>query len=336
MSPRQASASNLTTYPPPPPPPTNPPLPSSASLDVSDAETAEDTRRMSHNEIERRRRDNQRDRLEELRSVLPNMRDSKASMVATIVRAKEYIQQLQTRVTDLERMLAMAQGGAGYGGSPYISASAAGMPMQYQMGGHGALPALAPKMPINAMPGYSLPITSPYMAVHAAHPPQHQMAQPDDAAEPGKISVPFKRGRHGSTALFSVPEGGAPEEEEPEAPEASHPQPSEEAQQVLRSRKRRDSALLLPTADPNLFLYGHRDSMQNLFAAPLPFIMQQQEQTETDLRCAKCAHGINNLIMIDCDRCHTWFHIRCIGLDPERIPVHWTCANCPQPASNKA
>lgn len=286
---------------------------------------------MSHNEIERRRRDNQRERLEELRSVLPNMRDSKASMVATIVRAKEYIQQLQTRVTDLERMLAMSQGGASFAGSPYISASSAGMPMTYPSVGHGNLPPIAPKMPISNAhtTGYSMSMTSPFMAPpqHLSHPPR---AHSEDVQEPAALSVPFKRGRHGSTALFSVPEHVPPEEEEQEEPEENQPMPSEEAQQVMRSRKRRDSALLLPTADPNLFLYGHRDSMQNLFAAPLPFIMQQQEQTETELHCAKCARGIENLIMIDCDRCHTWFHIRCIGLDPERIPVHWTCSNCPQ------
>ncbi len=125
----------------------------------------------------------------------------------------------------------------------------------------------------------------------------------------------FKKGRHGSTSLFSVPEDLPNDVGEQTAP----PPPT---------KKRRDSALLLPTADPNLFLYGHRDSMQNLFAAPLPFIMQQQDQKEADLKCAKCHCGINNLIMIDCDRCHIWYHIRCIGLDPERIPVHWTCSSC--------
>jgi hypothetical protein len=91
---------------------------------------------------------------------------------------------------------------------------------------------------------------------------------------------------------------------------------------------RRKSSLLLPTADPNLFLFGRRDSMQNLFAAPLSLIMEQQDPPREVINCQQCKGSIENMIMIDCDVCHSWFHIKCIGLDPERIPIIWACMKC--------
>lgn len=290
---------------------------------------------MSHNEIERRRRDNQRDRLEELRRVLPNTRDNKSSMVATIVRAREYIQQLHTRIGDLERMLAMTQATAFSGAAVQGGAAPFGMSM--------ALPPIASAHPATLAPIAPRPLTAANLPTLPANHPAYTLTNitssagqvphvtqtHDDDIAPKK-GVPFKRGRHGSTALFTVPEDGKPNEVIHPPPQELHVSRRQSDGTEAPKRDRRDSALLLPTADPNLYLYGHRDSMQNLFAAPLPFIMQQQDQNEADLTCAKCARGINNLIMIDCDKCHTWYHIRCIGLDPERIPVHWTCQNCPQ------
>ena len=32
--------------------------------------------------------------------------------------------------------------------------------------------------------------------------------------------------------------------------------------------------------------------------------------------------------MIDCDRCHEWFHFRCVGLDENNVPRSWVCTHC--------
>lgn len=342
-----------------------------------DGEDDDDTRRLSHNEIERRRRDNQRDRLEDLRRVLPNMRDSKQSMVATIIRAREYIVQLQTRVADLERMVSMgtvhqqhqpqhqlhqpqqqqqqpmlaAQPFGYYPNVPLAQYLArqqmqpvqkrmpAGPVQVFDQDHPNGLPSLAPKphFPITPMPS---PIPA-YTGVDAG----------SDGEEDSQLK-PFKRGRHGSSALFTAPDLTAVTTQRKSPPSATlriseadpvHPAVFAFANAVAGiptstltaddsspNSLRRDSSLLLPTADPNLYLFGHRDSMQNLFAAPLPFIMEQQKDRNAEIQCGKCRAGINSLIMIDCDICHTWYHIRCINLDPEKIPVHWTCSNCPR------
>lgn len=247
-------------------------------------------------------------------------------MVSTIIRAREYIQQLQTRVTDLERMLSLSQA------MPYAPKAVSPFPFSPQSSTAG--PEIAQLQPLvsnqTGLYGNQLPLLAPKPKQQIYFTPAPG-ASPQDLANVSTFSVekhylqdpttstssPFKRGR-GSTSLFSVPEDeSADRNEDQKFLEVSYPV----------SKKRRDSALLLPTADPNLFYYGHRGSMNNMYPVPLPFI--EREQDDKDISCAKCLRGIDNLIMIDCDKCHTWFHIRCIGLSPERIPIDWSCANCP-------
>jgi len=92
---------------------------------------------------------------------------------------------------------------------------------------------------------------------------------------------------------------------------------------------RRDSGLLLPTEVPDTFYYGHRDSMQTLMPVPLPMILDQKSASYVS--CIKCGHGVNGLVMIDCDVCRKWYHIRCVGIDTSSIPIKWICPECPQP-----
>ena len=93
-------------------------------------------------------------------------------------------------------------------------------------------------------------------------------------------------------------------------------------------RPRKDSGLLLPTEDPHTFYFGHRDSMQTLMALPMPMIVDVNSQSY--VQCLKCHRGVEGLVMIDCDRCRKWYHIRCVGIDSTSIPVNWTCPECPQ------
>ncbi len=92
------------------------------------------------------------------------------------------------------------------------------------------------------------------------------------------------------------------------------------------SISRRDSAMLLPTNDPNTFLFGKRDSMQNFFAGSLPGMFE--DAPAAIVSCSKCHRGVDNLIMIDCDQCHSWYHIRCVSIDPTCIPLQWSCPEC--------
>ena len=92
------------------------------------------------------------------------------------------------------------------------------------------------------------------------------------------------------------------------------------------SISRRDSAMLLPTNDPNTFLFGKRDSIQNFFSGPLPEMFEDGPRSQ--IHCTKCARGVDNLIMIDCDKCHSWYHIGCVGIDANQIPLAWCCPEC--------
>ncbi|CAN0448881.1 unnamed protein product, partial [Hapterophycus canaliculatus] len=33
-------------------------------------------------------------------------------------------------------------------------------------------------------------------------------------------------------------------------------------------------------------------------------------------------------MMLDCDRCHRWFHGPCVGIPSEEVCVCWFCVDC--------
>jgi hypothetical protein len=117
--------------------------------------------------------------------------------------------------------------------------------------------------------------------------------------------------------MLSVPGAVQPEEKRPSTSSGS----DFDLNTYLQDRK---SSLILPT-DDNVFL-GKRDSIQNFFTTGMPSILE--ESLQSDIRCCKCQRGINSLIMIDCDKCHSWYHIRCVGIDSANIPLTWTCTEC--------
>lgn len=289
----------------------------------------DETRRLTHNEIERRRRDNQRDKLDELRSVIPNINDSRPSMIGTLIRAKEYIEALQGRVLELERILAAAATAP-----PMIPGqSFSGPPGYPPSGAYPGMPHLQPPMDYGMSLGQQFtPKPTPGKRRSSS---LERMMNPEADMNPF-LGKAFKQGRQGSFAnLFSIMEEA--HQLSSKAPRG----PSDRSGSLERRQgdidalgyghaDRRDSALLLPTADPNLYLYGHRGSLNNLFAAPLNYILEQQEQPNDPISCHKCKHGIDNLIMIDCDNCHNWYHIRCIGMESENIPIKWICSECPK------
>jgi hypothetical protein len=44
----------------------------------------------------------------------------------------------------------------------------------------------------------------------------------------------------------------------------------------------------------------------------------------------RCFCGRDNLdtFMVDCDRCHSWFHGSCIGITKDTVPELWFCDDC--------
>ncbi len=89
--------------------------------------------------------------------------------------------------------------------------------------------------------------------------------------------------------------------------------------------RRRQSSLILPTSDPKTLLYSRRDSIQNFFS-PMPFIFDDLSKLE--INCKQCLGSMNNYVMVDCDECHAWFHIDCVGITTEAIPLRWKCEGC--------
>lgn len=250
-------------------------------------------RRENHNEIEKRRRDQQRQRLEVLRQQVPRLTSPRASAVTIITEATEYIKLLQRRVTELEELVGQA---------------GVALPVPPQMPQFISLPAEPHTMPEDALYGF--------LFAHNSASTTHS----SEEGSPSKFSgMPLICPVHHLPLVFSS-----------EANVSGRGQSATLRLPPLLPKKgslsRRDSALLLPTKDPNTFVFGKRDSIQNFFSGTLPTMFQ--DATSRDIFCSKCRRGVENLVMIDCDRCHSWYHVRCVGIDPVFIPLQWSCAEC--------
>ena len=252
---------------------------------------------MNHNEIEKKRRDQQRLQLDILREQIPKLRLERPSAVTTIVGAIEHINVLTQRIQELETHLEQA--------------------------------------------GLVIPPTT--LLVPAEGNSQQFITVPAEPhMMPGKVLLNFLQTQNGSSpsplrteAAFSQPASPSGRRMRsiaastiPIAPAMAHENfdPNVAIDSRNGSIKRRDSAMLLPTNDPNTFLFGKRDSLQNFFAGSLPTIFDDMPRTE--FHCTKCQRGVENLIMIDCDNCHDWYHIRCVGIDGNHIPLQWRCNEC--------
>lgn len=268
--------------------------------------------RDSHNEIERKRRDVQRQKLEELRQVIPALNMERASMVTILVRAKEYIEQLRSRIMELE--------GLGVGvRSDRVMISPAQRPM------------LKPHPP----PPNNISIEALAQAHQQALQMQMQTPPPPmmdpsgfvNMAPPARSESPLKR----MAVQFEEPPVDTLANKEHRLGLRTQPMTASDEERfdplLNRPTVRRESSLIMPIGRDDRVLFGKRESgLQSFLSTPLPDVLQELCQLE--IRCGKCGEGINNLIMIDCDRCQGWFHIRCIGLEFESIPASWACGEC--------
>lgn len=48
---------------------------------------------------------------------------------------------------------------------------------------------------------------------------------------------------------------------------------------------------------------------------------------EEDANCV-CFQGYQGQFMLDCDRCHKWYHGSCVGIDSANPPEIWYCEPC--------
>jgi len=243
-------------------------------------------RRENHNEIEKKRRDQQRKQLEVLRQQIPSLQTERPSTVGILTSAIDHIQFLKFRLRQLEQFirdtgLIVPSAGAGSDGQHFITVPAD----SHMMAGSDLLTFLQIQSTANA-PSQLKPQITPTTSPSAT--PKKRLRSNNDLLQefdPTQHTIDLRTG----------------------------------------SIKRRDSAMLLPTNDPNTFLFGKRDSLQNFFAGPLPSF---DEATKNDFSCTKCRRGVENLIMIVCDSCHSWYHIRCVDIDPNHIPLQWQCNEC--------
>ena len=340
-------------------------------------------RRSDHNEIERRRREVQRDRIDELRMVLPGSSSvSRLSTVNIVIRAKEYIEGLRNRVAELEAILAHYHPEHMKIQQQHQHAMMGSRPM-------GASKPLAPKntaesswMPQGSFPppgGYypqpSATSATAATAASAYHPShkQHQQQQHQPISKKPTLSrteeeilkrkiLDYFRSQRPSVVAASLQLKPQPQQQQQQqqpqlntqsaspplhpgqedgllaiaeavttASEASSKRDSDESRNTysdaeLRNEfsNRRHSSLLFSSG--NGVFWNKRDSSHS--TPGLGSMFPVEESLHMDIRCGKCQRGIDNLIMIDCEKCKTWYHLRCVNVAPEAIPLTWKCAEC--------
>ena len=258
--------------------------------------------RSNHNEVERKRRNQQRERLEELRLAVPSLAaQDRASAVTVYVRAREYIHELRGRLQEMERVL----GSLGVG-------------MEALKQRH-----LREQLTDNV--GQSTP---KHLAINTQT-PNSQTQQQQQVNKPKYTPIaplPANPAFLLAEAATSLPciERPAGSVKQPDLARSS----SSSADDFLALLQARKSSLILPAED-GVFFGKRGDSIHNFLHSGLSAILE--ESIQSDIRCGKCARGIQNLIMVDCERCHQWYHIRCVGLEATKIPVSWLCPECKPP-----
>jgi hypothetical protein len=326
-------------------------------------------RRPDHNEIERKRRETQRDRLIELRQVLPGVSaSSRLSTVNIIIRAKEYIESLKRRISELEGILAhyhpeifkysgkiflntsippleqVETLSAAVPGSPYMSKLAPKSPIYPSLPSFGPLPSFQILQKSHQMPaqttgseGVHEDANKPLKKVKIEEPEnipldeealkkrisgyfRSQIASSTTTPAPlSKKSLTYQLGRGNDgwvegSGLFTIAEVASSSDEHFK-------------QQDLYWKQnffdRRDSSLLFTSSSGEVF-WNKRDHTSGSIGTMFPL-----EQTmHAEIRCGKCQRGLDNLIMIDCEKCKTWYHLRCVNIPPESIPLVWKCLEC--------
>ena len=71
-------------------------------------------------------------------------------------------------------------------------------------------------------------------------------------------------------------------------------------------------------------LRQNRENPLNLPDSMSPSELEPEEEVN---RCF-CGRGNLDTFMVDCDRCHSWYHGSCIGITKDTVPDQWFCDEC--------
>lgn len=316
--------------------------------------------RDNHNELERVRRNHQKAQLEELRKALPfKDMDEKASMVSIFVRAREYIEMLEQRVVELQAELGQNVG-INVESLPSARKSHLELPASLR-----TVPLPLPPGPSspNQFPQHPQPpnIPSPIPLYGRTRElsvsPEHiQMHQGIPFYNPGFLDMAGQNPVAGGLLSTTTPSHGyvtpaaSPIRKSLSPLNVGGPDSllnaeilknfvsdnyrrnnsirrlsSDDETGILKSfRERRFSSLLMPFEDETVMIQK-RDSISALFSGLLPDFVDSSFIDNGAVKCNKCRKGMCNMIMIDCDRCHKWYHIKCAKIDSDAIPTHWQC-----------
>ncbi len=292
--------------------------------------------RDNHNELERARRNNQKAQLEALRMALPfEDMDDKASMVSIFVRAREYIGMLEYRIMELQADTGMS---GNINAQQYHHTQGTDMPTTMQQV-HSS-----PQHPIklHPVPGYI-----PRERQLSVNPDHVQMHHGIQFYNPGFMK----------TATSNMDMSSLMTPVSSPAPQKSNSPLVDQQSQILNAdtfrnfvsdtffkngtaqrlgsdeefnflkdfSKRRGSSIIFPVEDETVIIHK-RDSYSALFSGLLPDLIDTSSLNNSEgIHCNKCHKGMCNMIMIDCDRCHKWYHIKCAKIDSDAIPTHWKC-----------
>lgn len=266
-------------------------------------------RRSNHNEIERARRSQQRARIEELRYVIPSLNipgvteGKPIAAVQVVVKARDYIGELERRVAELELFVNQR---FGYGN---VSAST------------GVIPTI-PETQINSAAAsstgnvFDVTALGDWLSMQQSFGMGQTLNIASPAVSPSASPAKRKRSKLDQFIRFSVSSSSGDDNNASITPSAS-----------------RKSSLIYADSTTGQLLLGPRSSISQLFSGILPSLVipdspSDQTLMQEKVRCGKCTGSINGQIMIDCDRCGTWYHIRCVGIDAKAIPTHWSCGEC--------
>merc|ERR1719401_377213 len=72
-------------------------------------------------------------------------------------------------------------------------------------------------------------------------------------------------------------------------------------------------------------LQQNRENPLKLFDCTSPG--NQSSEPEKEVNRCFCGRNVNTF-MVDCDRCHSWFHGSCIGITKDTVPDVWFCDDC--------
>ena len=301
--------------------------------------------RDNHNELERIRRVHQKSHLDALRACLPYPdMDERASMVSIFIRSREYIAALEHRVAELQRIMGMPMDAPVV---PAVPAVPGALSQSKLVQSPPSSPPGSYSRPQDAQPGSGDSVVmhggisffnyASAQAAQGAHPAAERNFS---GSSPRKSLSPLAESAVLASSAF--PPSAAAERVTFDAQQLFDMLIDQNSETIRHTRQnsnlfshntfdlgRRQSSLLLPVDDRSgsAYFFSKRDSLNSFINEIVPNIVTG-EALSNEITCRKCSFGMNNQIMIDCDGCGKWFHIRCIGVDSNCIPAVWSCPTC--------